>query len=1131
MLDYSLPEFSFTIGSFDVSDYVDSITLTQPLAEINRTLSTTAEFSISYNLQAIQTGLTEADFSPLETPSRWRPAQQLVTLSLNGYTAFVGYIESYVYDAQSRTGEGTLHQVLDLAQQGNRSNEELEIELGEFGAPIQSVVQGLLTKAYEGAAFTPVIQLSALTGDIDGRITTKDPIEDAQRLASTNWQWLYVDVQNRIRTVSGDPRTQSIVFVRGPSQVELVPDTDAINFAADKVIVTGSRQALPDRSKLPTYISISVKDLKPDPEAFDDQGRPRKKVTSETKRKAEVFPDLYTETIDGKVVLTDTSNMLFEEKTIEYLYFDNGTVFENIPRGVDKFGEPLVIPQVKDLPYQQGALAQTITTWLRPRGFVFAGEEEFKGDTSLIIAEKLIECDHVKVYYRPKHTTQYAALGVDSAKFDTSLDLYRVEPIETGRVNPDGTLGSGVNRDGKEKQLESKYKVESTYTVADRPLVTENLVGNCDLQPVGWTPFRKTQYREDVGFCPSQAHIDLIAQQIGLREIRRRDGVLVTMPLPIEWLAAGCPPLQRCQIAGGEYQIDNAILAIDGAAKTCTFAFAGGRVGTITPPIPDPFPPSPWLPQFGVSIVPIAGVVTAVGVPIAPTQLYAVGGTGPYTWSAPSLPAGLTLSTDGILSGTPQSPITTAVEVTATDSLGADGYLNVSIVVSPVTPPVQAVLVAGEQTLSATAVFDYLLSNFVNADASLEMFTELVNVISAPVRLALVLAQVNTIDTQARARLDADLANTLPLTVRAATSIAVANVTIAQARTAMVPSSLDPKTTALLAAFTGSYNDAERDAINTFYTGLDGNNLLNSIDRLFILAGKTQSDGLIDWRNPSRSATVTNNPTFAPSQGFSPVSGSFIDTQFNPSTGLLRMNATSGSNTFPTTTAHGLNVGDSRRLSNFTNTAIAPFTLEQTYFVVGVPSTTSVQWATTAGGTPITATTTWSDGRAVILPAGQAYSNNMASLGVWIRTSNGTGTIVDLVAGGNAEINQSRVYGAASSAVPQARVHTSTGGPAGVATSPLGFSSVTRSFTAPTTYSVQARKNGTNSGTAATNAPGGMPTISFSSGIIRTNAGATEATQATAQQYCLFVIGNFTPAQDTQFYNLALPLLQSLGVV
>ncbi|HEY4018121.1 MAG TPA: Ig domain-containing protein [Pseudonocardiaceae bacterium] len=62
----------------------------------------------------------------------------------------------------------------------------------------------------------------------------------------------------------------------------------------------------------------------------------------------------------------------------------------------------------------------------------------------------------------------------------------------------------------------------------------------------------------------------------------------------------------------------------------------------------------------------------------ASLQLSASGGTAPYTWSATGLPTGLSISSGGLISGTPSAAGTFSVNATAKDSTGTSGSATFS---------------------------------------------------------------------------------------------------------------------------------------------------------------------------------------------------------------------------------------------------------------------------------------------------------------------------------------------------------------------------------------------------------------------------------------------------------------------
>lgn len=69
------------------------------------------------------------------------------------------------------------------------------------------------------------------------------------------------------------------------------------------------------------------------------------------------------------------------------------------------------------------------------------------------------------------------------------------------------------------------------------------------------------------------------------------------------------------------------------------------------------------------------------------TTLAGSGGTPPYSWSATGVPAGLSLSSAGVLSGTPTTAGPYTIAVTLTDDVSATANRNIPVTVSAETPP------------------------------------------------------------------------------------------------------------------------------------------------------------------------------------------------------------------------------------------------------------------------------------------------------------------------------------------------------------------------------------------------------------------------------------------------------------
>jgi RTX calcium-binding nonapeptide repeat (4 copies) len=552
--------------------------------EIGRDLLWSGRFRLSNNLAARLNGLTDADFSEINTPSRWRSYQQQVRLIIRGHPSPILRIENYRYNSQTGSGEGMLTQV-PTAVAGDRPGVSIGTKVsGSIGGAIES----LLTAAFSDATVFPSHGLAGDAGVLDVPLTTRDPWADAVRLSGLSWRWLTVDATEAIIDVDGSGG--AVVFSRPAEQVELAPDLAAIYQSAYEVIVTGARQVEDKSATTGTNINTAP--------------RPKFKTTTEYRPGGTVFPSLGT----------SQTPILFEEKTIIYQYWDDASWSAYLPlfgnqltsflfeiqsqtqSGINPYGVP---------PTDLNTPLQTITIKRQPTGYLFPSVGTVM---TLTEAEVIIESNLRKLLIKPVGVL-FPALGTDA-----TLAVEKLETLTSVAIPPGAQLTlPKKDANGQAQVYEPRPTLEPQQPIATRPLKTELLKGIAMLTPLNWVPILKKPLVVDFGFLPDQARAEFLAHRIAEREQRRRDQVLVDMPIPTEWLAGGWQPLSRCQIGGAVYLMDGCAISI--SDREAKFGFTGALVSGVT---------STGLPQsfyqvevgIDVDLVFEAVVSTATGVEI-----------------------------------------------------------------------------------------------------------------------------------------------------------------------------------------------------------------------------------------------------------------------------------------------------------------------------------------------------------------------------------------------------------------------------------------------------------------------------------------------------------------------------------
>jgi Bacterial pre-peptidase C-terminal domain len=210
-------------------------------------------------------------------------------------------------------------------------------------------------------------------------------------------------------------------------------------------------------------------------------------------------------------------------------------------------------------------LTATVKKW--PAGRIF---KSLGTNTSLNVAEVEIQTETARLIWVPAGT-----LDTTGVSQSFTLVMLRQENLTSTPVGANTVFNSGAAG----TLLEPRPIVEGPTLLADVPTQTAPVTGIAYLAPIGWTPINQQDHIVEVGFIPDAGIANLLAAAIGAREMRRRDSAHFTMPIPDEWLVAGCPVLPTFTLWDGDWMADGLIVAL--SDRTAKFSFTGNRISRL----------------------------------------------------------------------------------------------------------------------------------------------------------------------------------------------------------------------------------------------------------------------------------------------------------------------------------------------------------------------------------------------------------------------------------------------------------------------------------------------------------------------------------------------------------------------
>ncbi|HIK16128.1 MAG TPA: hypothetical protein IGS53_12705 [Leptolyngbyaceae cyanobacterium M33_DOE_097] len=597
VLNFSVPNFTLTIGSVDFTACVASLSLARPLPDFGSPYSWTGTISLNTPLDP---GELPESLDDLDNAARWSKGLQPIVFSVEGTPLAVVRILEYYFDPDNGTAEMSVGDLLTLLnfRKPPQGVESLGFDVTS-PLPIQALAEFVL-----GTVLDLNFDL-----DLPGvlRVAPSKPsgsyIQWLQGYLGERGLWLYVDPTETIRAAEFPRRaTQaSVLFSKPRRQVETFQRQRSPEVPAEKIVVSGTyddfvKCSRPDNPVEVGYALFTIEDGDTTTVAYRVARITTRQVEEKTLTRYReraitqtalgvLFPDSFP----GNTSLIESENTLLTRFADSQGFVKTQTTETVKPFAV---AVPEVYPPVDDdgnaiLANLRGkTLAETTTEVFSSRLFSNAISAEDN-----VVRENTAQTDKLVPVYddegEPTGTQTLTAslvqktwdngnlltFGEQTAScqhYEFRQNTYSLEQLDSISAL---VLTNSQTLPGQSPPQFAT--LEPSHSVASLPLKSELRVA-----PVGVTPFVEQEFNYSFNTLQNAAEADNLAELIAIQQQGSYRARSFNAPMVAEWLA-NPSPFAVARVHDGIFALTNDVITLTNGELEV--AWQGYWLGKIPP--------------------------------------------------------------------------------------------------------------------------------------------------------------------------------------------------------------------------------------------------------------------------------------------------------------------------------------------------------------------------------------------------------------------------------------------------------------------------------------------------------------------------------------------------------------------